>query len=120
MKIPSLVKLPKNKQFSFRPRYYDPVMEDLNERVSKIKKEMGEEQNPQKQSRSYINFRSTVNKKGSNQTRYIRLAIFGILLLNGYIWILYGFSLIFKIILLIEISISYIWYRVQKGKKNSV
>ena len=39
MKLPSLVKLPKHKRFEFRPRHYDPINEELQERVEKIKKD---------------------------------------------------------------------------------
>jgi hypothetical protein len=32
---------PKNKQFKFKPRYYDEQKEELDKRVEQIKKEMG-------------------------------------------------------------------------------
>ena len=32
---------PKNKQFKFKPRYYDEQKEDLEKRVGQIKQEMG-------------------------------------------------------------------------------
>ena len=120
MKIPSLVKLPRNRQFRFKPRHYDPVQEDLEERVTQIREEMGEENSPENQRKTHINFRNKVNQKGSNQTRYIRIAVIVFLLGNGYAWLMFGYALIFKIILLVEVTIAYIWYRVQKRKKNSI
>ena len=39
MKFPSLIRLPKNKKFSVKPRHYDPVKDDIEQRVSKIKNE---------------------------------------------------------------------------------
>lgn len=32
MKLPSLVRLPRNRSFNFEPRYYDPVKEDIARR----------------------------------------------------------------------------------------
>ena len=44
MKIPSFIRLPKNKRFNFEPRYYDPIKEEIEERTSRIKNEMEEEE----------------------------------------------------------------------------
>ena len=44
MRLPSLIRLPKHQRFSFQPRHYDPVKEEIEERVSKIKREMEIEQ----------------------------------------------------------------------------
>ena len=42
MKLPSLTRLPKNRRFNFQPRYYDPIKEEIEERTSRIKKEIGD------------------------------------------------------------------------------
>jgi len=34
---------PKNKQFNYKPRYYNEQKEELENRINKIKKEMGKE-----------------------------------------------------------------------------
>ena len=36
MKFPSLIRLPRNKKFKFGARHYDPIKEDLEQRISKI------------------------------------------------------------------------------------
>jgi hypothetical protein len=41
MKLPSLTKKPKYQQFRVEPRYYDPIKEDIENRTSRIKSEMG-------------------------------------------------------------------------------
>ncbi len=41
MGIPSLFKIPKHKNFSYRPIYFDPEKEEREERVRRIKSEMG-------------------------------------------------------------------------------
>ncbi|MBL6444863.1 hypothetical protein JMN32_00990 [Fulvivirga sp. 29W222] len=40
MKIPSLFKTPRNQRFNITPRYYDPVKEEIEQRTSRIKKEL--------------------------------------------------------------------------------
>ena len=46
MKLPSLSKLPKYRRFDFQPRYYDPVKEELQERVERITQEHKAKNNP--------------------------------------------------------------------------
>ena len=45
MKFPSIFRIPSHQRFHFEPRYYDPIKEDLEQRRSRISKEM-EEGNP--------------------------------------------------------------------------
>ena len=40
MRFPSLIRLPKNKQYEIKPRYYDPIKEEIAERTARIKEEM--------------------------------------------------------------------------------
>ena len=44
MRLPSLIRLPKHQRFNFPARHYDPVKEEIEERVSKIKHDMELEQ----------------------------------------------------------------------------
>ena len=41
IKLPSLTKKPKYQKFHIEPRYYDPVREDIENRTSRIKAELG-------------------------------------------------------------------------------
>lgn len=41
MGIPRFIKLPRHKRFSYSPRYWDPEKEEREERVRRIKQEMG-------------------------------------------------------------------------------
>lgn len=38
-KIPSLFKIPRHKQFEYKPRYYNEAQERINERREQLKKE---------------------------------------------------------------------------------
>ena len=40
MKIPSIIRIPKHQRFHIEPRYYDPVKEEIEQRTSRIKKEL--------------------------------------------------------------------------------
>jgi len=44
MKIPSIIKIPKHQRYTVTPRYYDPVKEEIEQRTSRIKKEMQNEE----------------------------------------------------------------------------
>jgi hypothetical protein len=45
MRLPSLFRLPNYDRFKFKARHYDPVKEEIEERVSKIKYDMALEEN---------------------------------------------------------------------------
>lgn len=40
MKFPSLSRMPRHKRFNFEPRYYDPIKEDIKNRIERIKGEI--------------------------------------------------------------------------------
>lgn len=41
MGVPRFIKLPKHKTFNYSPRYWDPEKEEREERIRRIKQEMG-------------------------------------------------------------------------------
>jgi hypothetical protein len=45
MKVPSLLRIPKHQKFHIEPRYYDPVKEEIEQRISRIKNETDGENN---------------------------------------------------------------------------
>jgi uncharacterized small protein (DUF1192 family) len=42
-RVPSFIKLPRNKRFNFKARYYDADKEELQQRIAVIKSEMEQE-----------------------------------------------------------------------------
>ena len=44
MKFPSFLKVPRHQKFRFDPRYYDPVKAEIEQRVSRIHREVSEEE----------------------------------------------------------------------------
>ncbi len=41
MRLPTIIKLPEHKTFTFRPRYWDQQKEELQERIEMAKREVG-------------------------------------------------------------------------------
>ncbi|KYG76773.1 hypothetical protein [Roseivirga echinicomitans] len=95
MKLPSLVKKPNYQRYDIKPRYYDPVKEDIENRTSRIKAEMGMNENanldPGYRSQIEGSFRKNMKhaKNGVDQTIMLRLIIFVILILfvGGFVYI---------------------------------
>ena len=54
MKLPSLfTKTPRHKRFSYMPRYYDPIEEEVREREERIRRELDLRKNEQQDAGDY-------------------------------------------------------------------
>jgi hypothetical protein len=90
MGIPRFIKLPKHKTFNYSPRYWDPEKEEREERIRRIKQEMGIDV-PSDPNRTTIrrgSFRQASQKAKVRATRgsNIRLAIIlAVLFLLAYL-----------------------------------
>lgn len=84
----TLFKLKKPKRFVYRPRHFDPVMEDLHSRVDMIKSEIREDENVDKTGGSRSRIRKAWNtpeaRKSANHTSSIRIGIIFILLASFF------------------------------------
>lgn len=92
-KFPSFVKLPSNRRFSFKPRYYDPQKEELEQRVSRIQREIDAENNGLKDPEALRDKLSTTwrnnNRRSANQKSNMRIAmIAAVLFLVFYFYFL--------------------------------
>lgn len=87
MKV-TLFKLKKPKRFSYAPRHYDPVMEDLRSRVNVIKSELDREADPGNSDLTRSRMRAAWNtpdaRKSANKTSTIRIGIIAILLFGFF------------------------------------
>tara|TARA_Y100000768_G_scaffold78549_1_gene55709 strand:- start:7707 stop:8021 length:315 start_codon:yes stop_codon:yes gene_type:complete len=104
MKFPSLVKLPKNKKFNVKPRHYDPIKDDIEQRVSKIKNE--------KKKKLFINKFDNPTELEILKPGNLQLLLFILLSLVFIGWLYYG-NIIF--ILLVIIPLIYFY---KLNKKN--
>ena len=95
MKIPSLIKIPKHQRFHIEPRYYDPVKEEIEQRTSRIKKELELEQNdisnPDGSRRTPIagSFAGRYNKREKLSTSGMLQFLLIIVLLMSFVGYLY-------------------------------
>lgn len=79
----SFFKTPKHKVFTYRPLYYDPVKEEFNERVARIRTSM-EEENRTRQERLHYPGRSIrgsfqkalyQNRRHAGDNKYVRMVM---------------------------------------------
>ena len=90
MGIPRFIKLPGHKQFNYSPRYWDPEKEEREDRVRRIKQEMGIDM-PSDPNRSTIrrgSFRQASKKtkvKATRSSNIRLLIILAVLLLLAYL-----------------------------------
>ena len=87
MRFPSLFRLPRHQQFRIKPRYYDPVKEEIQERTERIKEEMeGGESEGYRSSK--INFkRKTTSAPTTSMIQLGIAALLGALVLG---WLQFG------------------------------
>jgi hypothetical protein len=92
MRFPSLIRLSKNKRFSFEPRYYDPIKEEIEERTEKIKRELELESRGESQEDSYMPGRISFERKTQSvpNTSFLQLIIAAALGLTVIGWLYYG------------------------------
>ena len=90
MGIPRFIKLPGHKQFNYSPRYWDPEKEEREDRIRRIRHEMGIEipSDPNRTTIKRGSFRQASQKTKVKATRSsnIRLVIIlAVLLLLAYL-----------------------------------
>ncbi len=107
MRLPSLIRLPRNKQFNIEPRYYDPVKEEMEERTSRIKNEL---------SRGTADYRPgqiSFSKRSAPMpsTNILQLAIAAILSLLVVGWLYWGNDIAYVFIAGIPV---YFFFRFRK------
>ena len=105
MKIPSLLRVPKNKRFNFEPRYYDPIKEEIEERTSRIRKEIGDSDEYFREHISSAFRRRARTEKTSGILQFILIISF-VIIFFGYIY--YGNQVFYLFLILIPL---YIWMK---------
>jgi len=109
LNLPSFVKLAKYKRFEYKPRYYDPIKEEIEAR----KRQLAQENIPL--SSAGENIRAAFQKKrkiGSRRTDFGQIIM--ILGFMATFWIYFEFGNVAWIALLFFMA-AYIWYK----RKNS-
>ncbi|MEM9326510.1 MAG: hypothetical protein AAGA85_12675 [Bacteroidota bacterium] len=107
MRFPSLIRLPRNKQFEVKPRYYDPIKEELEERTERIRAELRGE------AASNPGHRITFERKAAStpNASLIQLLIAAILSLTVVGWLYLGNDIAYALIIVIPV---YFYFRFRK------
>ena len=112
-KFPSLFRLPKHQQFHIKPRYYDPVKEEIKERTLRIREEMtGKENNTYQPSK--INFKRKATRTPS--TSLLQLGIAALLGLLFVGWLQFGGDIFYYLLWIIVPG--YLIYRLRTISKR--
>ena len=125
MKVPSIVRLPKYKSFSYEPRHYDPIKEEIEERTERIRRELeaenliekrkDEEGQAKTHSAASISFRR--KERSNNNATLLQLAIAALLGALVVGWLYYGDKVFYSLFLIFPV---YIYFRFKgrfgKGK----
>ena len=107
MRFPSLIRLPRNKQFEVKPRYYDPIKEEIAERTARIKKELEGEASGEPSGRITFERKSAAAPNAS----MLQLAIAAILCLGILGWLNYGNDIAYALLAFIPI---YFYFRFKR------
>lgn len=111
MRFPSLIRLPGHQRFNFKPRHYDPVKEEIEQRVSKIKSTL---ENEKKSSYSVENssisgaFRAQSTTKSNTSTSGLQLLIALFLMVTIFGWLYYGNTIFYSYFIAFPILV---WYK---------
>ena len=87
MKLPSLFRLPRYSQFNFEPRYYDPIKEEIDQKMADAKREL---ESPGSAYKSNI-MGSFRKRKTEDRASSVNVAVLFVLMLGGVFgYIYYG------------------------------
>lgn len=113
MRFPSLFRLPRYQQFEIKPRYYDPVKEEIEERTERIKRSINSESSDSFEP-AHISFRRKA--KSAPATSMLQLLIAVVLGMVVLGWLQFG-NQIFTYILWIIVP-GYLFYRLKILRKK--
>jgi hypothetical protein len=114
MKVPSLIRLPKPKNFSFEPRYYDPVKEDIHNRTALIKQEMS--QTPHLMGRSNISGSFARREQANRNINLLQLVIVVCLFGLTFGFIYYGDAVFYLLWAIVPV---YLFFRFKKFRRRT-
>ncbi len=86
MKIPSIMKINKHKRFTYTPRYYDPIKERIDDKMTEERIAQGKEEDPEGLRTGYSVRISDAFSRRERQTRSV--GSFRLIFLMGVILVL--------------------------------
>ena len=114
-KFPSIVKTSNHNSFSYEPRYYDPIKEEIDDKIRSAKLASKDPEIAAANSNISKAFQRRVQK--NHQSNVMQLLI-AILLMGTFVaWIFYGNTVFYAYLFL---SPAYFYFRVKKKSTKAV
>lgn len=115
MRFPSFIRLPRHQKFHFEPRYYDPVKEDLERRVSLAKKQSSGQTNESQNERFSSQWRR--NERNEKKASIRQLLIVAFLISSVLAYFYFGNNGIY--IILAVLFLSYVVFKLRQFRNSS-
>nr|WKN38755.1 hypothetical protein K4G66_08565 [Tunicatimonas sp. TK19036] len=117
MRIPSLTRLPNYRKFSFEPRYYDPVKEDIEERTSRIKQELRQHSSPSSGLSSGFHGAFARRASATRSSNMLQAIIMAALFIFIFGYLYFGNDIFYILLLVVPI---YVYFRFKQisGKRR--
>jgi len=103
MKVPSIFRLPRYQRFEIKPRHYDPVKEDIENRTNRIRQEIRLKRAGKQAESIRDAFQSRKASNKSADLFQVLMIIIIAVALGGYIF--YGANVYFALLLLVPLYI---------------
>lgn len=113
MRFPSLFRLPRYQQFQIKPRYYDPIKEEIKNRTEQIQSSMENEGADEHRSANFNFKRRTSSAPATSMMQLIIAVVLGLMVLG---WLQFGNNIFYY--LLWVIVPGYFLYRLRTFRKK--
>jgi hypothetical protein len=112
-KLPSIIKLPQHKRFSYEPRYFDPEMEEIRQRIAEAKARVKADRQDENYSsqhalRGAIRRHSRLGRKRADFSQFIFIVGFASV---TYAYLTYGNA---ALVLFLMLLLGYVWYKIRR------
>ena len=104
------MRLPRNKRFNYRPLYYDPVKDEIEEKESKFRSELSDDGKGIRRGSIIEAYRRRSRLERKGDTRQIFFVLVFTFIAFGYIY--FGNIIFYSLFVLIPF---YIWVRLRKS-----
>jgi len=113
MRFPSLFRIPKYQQFEIKPRYYDPIKEEIKERTARIKQGM-EAKDAEDYQPAHLSFKRKTKPAPITSMLQLLIAVMLGLMILG--WLQFGNEMFYYMLLVIVPG--YLIYRLKSLRKR--
>ena len=118
MRFPSFIRLPRHQKFHYEPRYYDPIKEDLDRRISLAKKQNPDDSNDPRRERISSQWKRTEKNEKKASLRQLLILVFLISSVAAYFY--FGNNGIYGILAVLIIGYLLFKFRQLRNSSSSI